>query len=83
MSIKQEALAAIQEHLGDKSIKYTTTITALGEEFDTDLQTIVELLQPEFEVELDEDLLVDVETVGEVCNLVAKAAKEQASDDDT
>jgi acyl carrier protein len=75
MSIKQEALAAIQNHLEDKAIKYTTTITALNEEFDTELQTIVEVLESEFEVELDEDLLMEVETIGELCSLVVKTTK--------
>jgi acyl carrier protein len=75
MSIKQEALATIQNHLEDKAIKYTTTITALNEEFDTELQTIVEVLESEFEVELDEDLLMEVETIGELCSLVVKTTK--------
>lgn len=75
MSIKQEALAAIQNHLDDKAIKYTTTITALSEEFDTELPNVVELLESEFEVELDEDLLMEIETVGELCSLVVKASK--------
>lgn len=75
MSIKQEALAAIQNHLDDKSIKFTTTITALNEEFDTELGSIVEVLESEFEVELDEDLLIETETIGELCSLVVKASK--------
>lgn len=75
MSIKQEALAAIQNHLDNKAIKYTTTITALSEEFDTELPNVVELLESEFEVELDEDLLMEIETVGELCSLVVKASK--------
>ncbi|HLO01758.1 MAG TPA: hypothetical protein VK191_01385 [Symbiobacteriaceae bacterium] len=75
MSIKQEALLAIQNHLDDKAVKYTTTITALNEEFDTELQTIVEVLESELEVELDEDLLMEIETIGELCSLVVKASK--------
>lgn len=82
MSPKQEALKVIRDQLGDKSISFNTTITEVSEEFDTDIETLVETLEGEFGVELSEELLVDVETVGELCTMVAKAAKETGGDDD-
>jgi acyl carrier protein len=82
MSPKQEALKVIREQLGDKSISFNTTMTEISEEFDTDILGLVEPLESEFGVELSEELLVDVETVGELCSMVAKTAKETDSDDD-
>jgi hypothetical protein len=75
MSIKQEALAAIQNHVDDKAIKYTTTITTLSEEYDTELTAIVEVLEDEFEVELDEEMVIEAETIGELCSAVVRATK--------
>ncbi|HLN64769.1 MAG TPA: acyl carrier protein [Symbiobacteriaceae bacterium] len=82
MSPKQEALKVIRDQLGDKSISYNTTITEVSEEFDTDILALVESLESEFGVELSEELLVDVETVGELCTMVAKAAKENGEDEE-
>jgi acyl carrier protein len=82
MTPKQEALKLIRDQLGDKSVSFNTTITAVSEEFDTDIETLVETLESEFGVELSEELLVDVETVGELCTMVAKAAKQTEDDDD-
>lgn len=82
MSPKQEALKAIRDQLGDKSIGFNTTLTAISEEFDTDVLALVEGLESEFGVELSEELLVDVETVGELCSMVARASKENGGDDD-
>lgn len=77
MSPKQEALKVIRDQIGDRSITFNTTLTALSEEFDTDMLELVDSLENEFSVELSEELLVDVETVGELCQVVAHAAKEQ------
>lgn len=81
MSPKQEALKLIRDQLGDKSISFNTTITEIAEEFDTDIEILVENLEEEFGVELSEELLVDVDTIGELCTMVAKAAKETGDDD--
>lgn len=82
MSPKQEALKAIRDQIGDRSISFNTTVTALSEEYDTDMLDLVETLEQEFGVELSEELLVDVETVGELCAMVAKASKETDGDAD-
>jgi acyl carrier protein len=82
MSPKQEALKVIRDQLGDKSVGFNTTITAVSEEFDTEIETLVETLESEFGVELSEELLVDVETVGELCTMVAKAARDNDDDED-
>jgi|GEM_PF-1989679 len=82
MSPKQEALRVIRDQLGDKSISFNTTMTELSEEFETDIVDLVDTLENEFGVELSEELLVDVETVGELCTMVAKASKETGDDND-
>ncbi|MFZ5817269.1 MAG: phosphopantetheine-binding protein [Bacillota bacterium] len=74
MNMKQEALRVIRDQIGDRAVSYNTTMTALAEEFDTDMESLVDMLQNEFGVELSEELLVEVETVGELCQLVARAA---------
>ena len=76
MSSKQEALKVIREQLGDKSISFNTTITEISEEFDTDIEQLVETLESEFGVELSEELVVEVETIGELCNMVARASRD-------
>jgi acyl carrier protein len=81
MSPKQEALKVIRDQLGDKSISFNTTMTEISEEFDTDMLALVESLETEFGVELSEELLVEVETVGELCSVVARASKESDDDD--
>lgn len=76
MNPKQEALRAIRDQVGDRTVSFNTTVTELSEDFDTDLLDLVEALESEFGVELSEELLVDVETMGELCQIVAEAAKE-------
>lgn len=80
MSSKQEALKVIREQVGSSSITYNTTITALSEEYETDILDLVDSLENELGVELYEELLDDVETVGELCQAVAKAAREPEGD---
>lgn len=80
MNPKQEALKAIRDQLGDRAIGFNTTFTELAEEYETDMVDLVDTLENEFGVELSEELLVDVETVGELCSMVAKAARENGSD---
>lgn len=74
MNLKQEALKMIRDQIGDRSVSFNTTLTALSEEFDTDMESLVDSLENEFGVELSEELLVDVETVGELCTLVVRAS---------
>lgn len=73
MNPKQEALKVIRDQVGDRTIGFNTTMTELSEDYDTDIEILVDTLQNEFGVELSEELLVDVETVGELCQLVARA----------
>ncbi|HYG56626.1 MAG TPA: phosphopantetheine-binding protein [Symbiobacteriaceae bacterium] len=80
MSSKQEALKVIREQLGDKSIGFNTTITEVSEEFDTGIEQLVETLESEFGVELSEELVVEVDTIGELCAMVARASKENDLD---
>lgn len=75
MNLKQEALKVIRDQIGDRTVSYNTTLTALSEEYDTDMESLVDMLQNEFGVELSEELLVDVETVGELCGLVARTGE--------
>ncbi|MDB4896380.1 MAG: hypothetical protein JWN15_2642 [Firmicutes bacterium] len=82
MSARQEALKAIRDQIGDRSISYNTTITALSEEYETDMLDLVDTLETEFGVELFEELLDEVETVGELCTVVAKATKDTGTDED-
>ncbi len=82
MTPKQEALKAIRDQVGDRSITYNTTVTELSEAYDTDMIDLVDALENEFGVELSEELLVDVETVGELCGMVAKASKENEDEAD-
>ncbi len=72
MNPKQEALKVIREQVGDSSISYNTTITRLTEEHDTDILALAERLERELGIELSEELLVDVETVGELCQLASR-----------
>jgi len=72
MNVRHEALRFIREQVGDRGIGYTTSLTALAEEYDTSMESLVETLEAEFGVELSEELLVDVETVGELCSLIAR-----------
>ncbi len=73
MSIKHDALKLIRDQIGDRSVTFHTTVTELAEEYDTDVENLVDALENEFGVELSEELLVDVETVGELCQLVARS----------
>lgn len=82
MSPKQEALRVIRDQLGDRSVSFNTTLTQLSEEFDTDILDLVESLETEFNVELSEELLVEVDTIGELCQIVAKALRENGDDDE-
>lgn len=75
MNLKQEALKLIRDQIGDRSVGYNTTLTALSEEFETDMESLVDTLENEFGVELSEELLIEVETVGELCTLVARAGE--------
>jgi len=77
---KQEALKAIRDQLGDRAISFNTTFIELAEEYEMDMVDLVDTLENEFSVELSEELLVDVETVGELCSMVAKATRENGSD---
>lgn len=82
MSPKQEALRVIRDQVGDRAVSFNTTITALSEEYETDMLDLVEALESEFGVELSEEFLVDVETVGELCQVVARAAKEVGTEEE-
>jgi acyl carrier protein len=82
MSSKQEALKVIRDQIGDRSIGYNTPITALSEEFETDMLDLVDSLESEFGVELYEELLDEVETVGELCQVVAKATRDTVAEDE-
>lgn len=73
MDLRHEALKLIREQVGDRTIGHSTTLTALAEEYETSMEALVEALESEFGVELSEELLIDVETVGELCSLVARA----------
>lgn len=80
MTPKQEALKAIRDQVGDRAIGFNTTFTEISEGYDMEMLELVETLENEFGVELSEELLVDIETVGELCSMVAKAAKENGDD---
>lgn len=73
--MKQEALKVIRDEIGDRSVTYNTTITELSEEYETDMESLVDKLEVEFGIELSEELLIDVETVGELCGLVARTGE--------
>lgn len=75
MSLKQEALRVIREELGDNTVTYNTSLTDLVEEYEINVETLVEKLENEFGVELSEEYLVDIETVGELCQLVARSGE--------
>lgn len=72
MDVRNGALKLIRERVGDRTLGPATTLTALTEEYETSMEELVEALEAEFGVELSEELLVDVETVGELCSLVAR-----------
>lgn len=76
MNPKQEALKAIRDHVGDRAVTYNTTFTELAEEYETDMLDLVDTLEGEFGVELSEELLVEIETVGELCSLVAEVNRD-------
>lgn len=82
MNPKQDALKAIREQVGDRSVSFNTTFTELAEEFDTDILDLVDALESEFGVELSDELLVDVETIGELCSLVAQSYRETGAGDE-
>ncbi len=82
MNPKQDALKAIREQIGDRSVSFNTTFTELAEEYDTDILDLVDTLESEFSVELSDELLVDVETVGELCSLVAQSCRETGGGDE-
>lgn len=82
MNPKQEALKAIREQIGDRSVSFNTTFTELAEEYDTDILDLVDALESEFGVELSDELLVDVETIGELCSLVAQSGRENGGGDE-
>lgn len=72
MDVKHEALKVIREQVGDPTIGPSTPLAALAETHEASMEALVEALEAEFGVELSEELLVDVETVGELCSLVAR-----------
>lgn len=73
MNPKQEALQVIRDQIGDRKVGYSTTLTEISEEYETSIEELVDALENEFGVELSEELLVDVETVGELCQLVTRS----------
>jgi len=81
MNPKQEALKAIREQVGDRAVSFNTTFTELAEEYDTDILDLVDSLESEFGVELSDELLVEVETVGELCSIVAQSVRETGGDE--
>jgi acyl carrier protein len=82
MNLKQEALKAIRDQVGDRAISFNTTVTELSEQYETDMLDLVDTLETEFGVELSDEYLVDVETIGELCQVVARASKENGGDED-
>jgi len=75
MNVKQEALRLIREEVGDNTVTYTTSLSDLTEEYETNIETLVEKLENEFGVELSEEYLMEIETVGELCQLVARSGE--------
>lgn len=82
MNAKQEALKAIREQLGDRTVGFNTTVTELVEDYDTEMLDLVEMLENEFGVELSDELLMDVETIGELCQMVAQVSRASELDDE-
>ncbi len=73
MQPKQEALRSIREHAGNRRVTYETGLAELAEELEGGLETLVDLLQDEFNVELMEEEVLEAETVGDLCRQVARA----------
>lgn len=73
MQPKQEALRSIREHVGNRRAGFDTGLAELAEELDGGLETLVDLLQVEFGVDLPEEEVLEAETVGDLCRQVARA----------
>lgn len=81
VSTKQEALKVIRDCVGSDAVTYNTTLAELFEEYETDMVNLVDSLESEFGVELYDELLEDVETVGELCQAVVRAIREAESEE--
>ncbi|BDG61350.1 acyl carrier protein [Caldinitratiruptor microaerophilus] len=72
MHPKQEALRFIRE-LAGRRVTYDTGLMEVAEEIPGGLEVLVERIQDEFGVELPEELVLEADTVGDLCRLVAHA----------
>lgn len=72
MNPRQEALRFVRE-LAGRRITYDTGLMEVAEEIPGGLEVLVERIQDEFGVELPEELVLEADTVGDLCRLVAHA----------
>lgn len=72
MQPKQEALRFIRE-LAGRRVTYDTGLMEVAEQIPGGLEVLVERIQDEFGVELPEELVLEADTVGDLCRLVAHA----------
>jgi acyl carrier protein len=76
MASKQEVLRSLREQTGDRKLTYDTRIEVLQDRDDLDMLEVRDGLETEFGIELADEMLVDLDTVGDLCELVVQAHAE-------
>lgn len=72
MQPKQEALRFIREQVG-RRVTYNTGLAEVAEEIPGGLEVLIDRIQEEFGIELPEEYVLEADTVGDLCLLVAQA----------
>lgn len=73
MDAKREALEIIRDFAGDRQIKFDTSLGNVTEQTESDILGLVDELETQFGIDLSNEDLVDVDTVGDLCTMVAQA----------
>lgn len=70
---RQEVLRFIREQAGDRKLTFDSSLETLDENEEVDLVSLIDSLETEFGIELPGEVLVELDTVGELCDMVLEA----------
>lgn len=79
MSSKQEVLRFLRDQTGDRKLSYDATMETLQDRDDIEMLEIIDGLETEFGIELPGEMLVDLDSVGDLCELVVEMQHESAA----
>lgn len=76
MSSRPEVLRFLRDQVGDRRLSYETSLQVVQDRDDVDMLDILEALEMEFSIELPGEMLMDVDTLSDLCDLVIEAERE-------